>query len=619
MGKYRIVAFSILSASCIALAAQLNLPVRTIGGEEYYYRQVKKKETIYGISKELGIKKDDIVKYNPSVAAGLQKDQILYFPVSVFGNAEDNPRPESHNHYVKKGETLYGIAKMYGISVADLTAANPEVRYGLKAGTTLAIPSAKVEIDGKQGTPYVVKPGDTLYRLSVNFEVDLKDLLAMNPGVSPENFKAGMTILIPPADKNFQTEPDTVFLLDKAERGDSFESIADEYNVEESDLREANPEMNKPKRGNYVAVPITNEINEDSLKEKEKIAYTELTETPNSDEIRIAMLLPMEASSASPAKQALLYRDFYRGFLLAINDLADKGARIRLTVRDINEYNIHSTLDRNDIRDANIIFAPGEDNLLQEIAQFGQENDINIINAFAINNELFFENDRLFQLNTPSSYMYSAVQEYIEKTFDGYQIIFLKKPNSEDKPLIAHLKLAELPKHVVNIEETDSFVCTRKTLFIPTSSDKDMLAQTKAFIEKVESNPENSGKYALFGYPEWTIYYEYDDFLKHTGAYLFSRFVMDSTDELDKEYHYWFGDKPINSLPQMNALGYELAKYFIETLEKNHNDFNAELPSESGSQIGIHLTRSSNWGGFVNTASFIFHYRRNGIDKIMIK
>ena len=48
MGKYRIAAFSILSASCIALAAQLNLPVRTIGGEEYYYRQVKKKETIYG-------------------------------------------------------------------------------------------------------------------------------------------------------------------------------------------------------------------------------------------------------------------------------------------------------------------------------------------------------------------------------------------------------------------------------------------------------------------------------------------------------------------------------------------------------------------------------------------
>lgn len=111
MGKYRIVAFSILSASCIALAAQLNLPVRTIGGEEYYYRQVKKKETIYGISKELGIKKDDIVKYNPSVAAGLQKDQILYFPVSVFGNAEDNPRPESHNHYVKKEKRSTALQK----------------------------------------------------------------------------------------------------------------------------------------------------------------------------------------------------------------------------------------------------------------------------------------------------------------------------------------------------------------------------------------------------------------------------------------------------------------------------------------------------------------------------
>ncbi len=58
MGKYRIAAFSILSASCIALAAQLNLPVRTIGGEEYYYRQVKKKRNnlwnIQGIRHQKG-------------------------------------------------------------------------------------------------------------------------------------------------------------------------------------------------------------------------------------------------------------------------------------------------------------------------------------------------------------------------------------------------------------------------------------------------------------------------------------------------------------------------------------------------------------------------------------
>ena len=75
---------AITLASCSAAAfAQLNLPTRNIGGVDYYYRIVQKKETIYGIARELNIPKEDIVKYNPSVATGLKKDQVLYFPVDA--------------------------------------------------------------------------------------------------------------------------------------------------------------------------------------------------------------------------------------------------------------------------------------------------------------------------------------------------------------------------------------------------------------------------------------------------------------------------------------------------------------------------------------------------------
>ena len=38
-------------ATALIAEAQLKLPIRMIGDTEYYYRQVKKKETLYGISK----------------------------------------------------------------------------------------------------------------------------------------------------------------------------------------------------------------------------------------------------------------------------------------------------------------------------------------------------------------------------------------------------------------------------------------------------------------------------------------------------------------------------------------------------------------------------------------
>lgn len=98
---------------------------------------------------------------------------------------------------------------MYGLSVAELLQANPQARTGLKADSVLTIP---VGNDKQEAVPYTVKPGDTLYRLSVNFNVDLKDLLEMNPGVSPENFQVGMTVLIPPSNNanKENDKPETV-------------------------------------------------------------------------------------------------------------------------------------------------------------------------------------------------------------------------------------------------------------------------------------------------------------------------------------------------------------------------------------------------------------------------
>ena len=52
--------------------AQLNLPVKKLNGQDYYYYTVKSKETIYGISHKLKISQEDILKYNPTALSGLK-------------------------------------------------------------------------------------------------------------------------------------------------------------------------------------------------------------------------------------------------------------------------------------------------------------------------------------------------------------------------------------------------------------------------------------------------------------------------------------------------------------------------------------------------------------------
>ena len=67
----KIVTGALLFVSLAATA--LDLPVRTINGRQYYYYEVRNRETVYGLSKRLGVTREEIVRYNPSMADGLKR------------------------------------------------------------------------------------------------------------------------------------------------------------------------------------------------------------------------------------------------------------------------------------------------------------------------------------------------------------------------------------------------------------------------------------------------------------------------------------------------------------------------------------------------------------------
>lgn len=111
----------------------------------YHQHKVKKGETLYRLSVNYGITVQQILENNPGLSsATLKENMLINIPNMNYSNGnQDSLLVESYKqHKIKKKETLWSIAKQYGITVEDLKKANSHLspEYKLKKGKYLNIP-----------------------------------------------------------------------------------------------------------------------------------------------------------------------------------------------------------------------------------------------------------------------------------------------------------------------------------------------------------------------------------------------------------------------------------------------------------------------------------------------
>ncbi|MBN1119933.1 MAG: LysM peptidoglycan-binding domain-containing protein [Anaerolineae bacterium] len=108
-------------------------------------------------------------------------------------------------HVVQWGETLYKIAKQYGVSQANIMAANSLASADrIYAGQQLIIPGADYEYPS--GGIYVVVRGDTLFKISVKYGVSMQSIIAANNIINPSRIEVGQQLVIPGVDTGTTTE-----------------------------------------------------------------------------------------------------------------------------------------------------------------------------------------------------------------------------------------------------------------------------------------------------------------------------------------------------------------------------------------------------------------------------
>lgn len=152
---------------------------------------------------------------------------------------------------------------------------NPGSDQKIYIGHTLRIPRNTTV--GQKETFHTIEAGETLYRLTVKYNVSAKAICDANPGLSAENFRIGQVIRIPAPDEtpvvsdidNSSKTADVASEIPaavqsrcrdmhKVKRKETIYSISKEYGITEAELIEANPELkgkNKIKKGSFLCIP----------------------------------------------------------------------------------------------------------------------------------------------------------------------------------------------------------------------------------------------------------------------------------------------------------------------------------------------------------------------------
>ncbi|PKA83718.1 amino acid/amide ABC transporter substrate-binding protein (HAAT family) [Ulvibacter sp. MAR_2010_11] len=177
------------------------------GDVSFKMHRVKRKETLFGIAQLYNIQIDDIKKHNKELySRELNKGEKIRIPVRArSGNTtvvttETNTNSEMGKHTVLSKETKFGIARKYGISLAELETLNPSMGESLQVGAVLIVPKTEVvasaTIEDEKYTFYEVKPKEGFYRLKVKLGLSQEEIVALNP-YAKDGLKEGMILKIP--------------------------------------------------------------------------------------------------------------------------------------------------------------------------------------------------------------------------------------------------------------------------------------------------------------------------------------------------------------------------------------------------------------------------------------
>jgi cell wall-associated NlpC family hydrolase len=242
--------------------------------EKYTKHTISKGETISSIAQKYKIKSSVIYELNPDCRGVLKLNSVLLIPSQNTSKnnsvAETAPIITEKIHEVLAKETLFGIAKQYGLTVADLNKANPKIgTSGLKKGQKITIPQ------------------------NANPVLENEQVKIVEETVTPSKEKLKTPILVSKSEVVLENS------IHEVAQNETKYAIAKQYGISITDLYNANPKLEKQslKIGQKINIPSKEGVNASPILEKEPVKIVEKIVVPTKD------ILKLEPVAVTPEKE----------------------------------------------------------------------------------------------------------------------------------------------------------------------------------------------------------------------------------------------------------------------------------------------------------------------------
>lgn len=403
-------------------------------------------------------------------------------------STEKGPATPKDIHIVKPKETLFSIARLYGLKNEALMAANPGLQQNLRVGQVIKLPvninppSNETAVPDSMITHTVVK-GETLYKISRLYGVGIDELKKINPGLT-ETLTPGQKINLP---KKKTTDS---YLIHKVQNRQKSKTLARDYGLTQDELMKANPSLGSEVFPNQkVKIPIARRsgtqpiwpeetkaiseepaVNEAETIQEAELPVVECSSVSGTKKFKIALMLPLnldqiaslESSQVNDEnkQQIIRFLPFYKGFVMAADSLARyNNLKAELKIFDVGQSTagLNQIINDSWLADVDLIVGPFFSQPFKKMAEFALEKGIMIVNPLSQRREILENNPYVIKVKPDISQLATQTASLVANRY-GKAKIFIYGANSfRNQTEIQQLREAieENIPHEVNLNNED--------------------------------------------------------------------------------------------------------------------------------------------------------------------
>lgn len=582
-------------------------------------------------------------------------------------------------HIVAKDETLADIALIYNIPIEVIVSQNSSTVKEITAGLPLVIPFVNVneEFLTKDKIYRIVKPKETLFSLSREYKVSVDQIKKAN-NLTENTLSVNQYLVIP----ILQDKVDEKFIYHTIRPDESLSDLHNKFGIKEREIKKLNKDIIEEqgyRAGVIIKIPLT-KYSSNNKSEKDTVRVLPVGKIPtvdivdqlqavpdgcldnkseaNSSLYKVAVFLPLYLDENFPVadtvigdiannrikdneiyKRSVEFIDFYKGFLIAVNQMKQLGLKVEIKVFDtgVSVEKLKKVVYNYDFSDVSLIIGPVYKDKFKIVSDATQCFNINIISPFFHPEAGLANDNNIIQLKNDDKSTEEAFVNLLTDYMD--KDVFVVYDSKKDSTVIKMLKTVIEKQKNNGVKVSDTTLARRcrfvdyskyqltsrdtihplEAMLVPYKENIVFMPSTeKAFVYEVASkfNSFNAFNHptSIVGPSTWRNFTSFNFEMLYNLKYrtLTTNYV-DYNKYQVKNYVGKYRDFYKQEPTKYSFHGYDVGVYFLNALFNYGKDFKACLPDNNVVLLRqkFKFQKIDGMVGFVNVGLFDLKYNKD--------